>query len=148
MFIQPLINQDSDRLSGIFWMTANQIILWLHYSDVILHDNTARTNRYNYPLSLFILVDCNSKSCLGAQVFLNDKTQESYKWVLQQILNATGIEPKVILTDMDSTMDVACRSIYKNTYHIYCIWHLSQNLIKNLKSKLGVETFKKFINDF
>ncbi|CAB5377078.1 unnamed protein product [Rhizophagus irregularis] len=148
MFIQPLINPDSDRLSGIFWMTANQIMLWSRYSDVILHDNMARTNKYNYPLSLFILVNCNGKSRLGAQAFLNDETQESYEWVLQQTLDATGIEPQVILTDMDPAMDVACQSVYKNTYHIHCIWHLSQNLIKRLKSKLGVANFKMFINDF
>ena len=142
MFIQPLINPDSDRLCGIFWMTANQIMLWSRYSDVILHDNTARTNKYNYPLSLFILVDCNGKSRLGAQAFLNDETQESYEWVLQQTLDATGIELQVILTDMDPAMDAACQSVYKNTYHIHCIWHLSQNLIKRLKSKLGVANFK------
>ena len=99
MFVQPLINVDSNRLYGVFWMTANQIILWSRYSDVILHDNTSRTNKYNYPLSLFILVDNDGKSRLGAQAFLNDETQESYEWILQQTLDATGIEPSVFITD-------------------------------------------------
>ena len=71
MFVQPLINTDSDQLCGIFWMTSDQILLWSRYSDVILHDNTSRTNKYNFPLSLFILVDNDGKSRLGAQVFLN-----------------------------------------------------------------------------
>ena len=66
MFVQSLINADSDRLCGIFWMTSNQILLWSHYSDVILHYNTSRTNKYNFPLLLFILVDNNGKSRLGA----------------------------------------------------------------------------------
>ena len=74
-------------------MMANQVILWSCYLDIILHDNTSRTNKYNYPLSLFILVDNDGKSRLEAQAFLNDKTQESYEWVLQQILNMTGIKP-------------------------------------------------------
>src|SRR5436190_23229277 len=95
MFVQPLINADSNRLCGIFWMTANQIILWSRYSDVVLHDNTSRTNKYNYPLSLFILVDSEGKSRLGAQAFLNDETQESY---VQQTLDATGSEPQVIIS--------------------------------------------------
>src|SRR5207248_6860312 len=72
MFVQPLINVNNGRLCGVFWMTANQIILWSCYSDVILHDNTSRTNKYNYPLSLFILVDSDGKSHLEAQAFLND----------------------------------------------------------------------------
>ena len=70
-------------------MTSNQILLWSRYSDVILHDNTLRTNKYNFPLSLFILVDNDSKSRLSAQAFLNDKTQESYEWILQQTLDTT-----------------------------------------------------------
>src|SRR5437588_2647074 len=137
MFVQPLINADSDRLCGIFWMTANQILLWSRYSDVILHDNTSRTNKYNYLLSLFILVDSDRKSRLGAQAFLNDETQESYEWILQQTLDATGIEPKVIITNMDLAMDVACQITYTNAYHIHCIWHMAQNLPKRLKNKLG-----------
>jgi hypothetical protein len=151
MFVQPLINVDSNRLCGVFWMIANQIILWSRYSDVVLHDNTSRTNKYNYPLSLFIFVDNEGKSCLGAQAFLNDETQESYEWILQQTLDATGSEPRVIIviiTDMDPAMDAACKIIYKNTYHIHCIWHLSQNLPKRLKSKLGTTNFKAFINEF
>lgn len=148
MVVQPLINIDSNRLCGIFWMTANQILLWSRYSDVVLHDNTSRTNKYNYPLSLFILVDNDGKSRLGAQAFLNDETQESYEWILQQTLIATGIEPQVIMTDMDPAMDAACQIIYKNTYHIHCIWHLSQNLPRRLKAKLGTENFKSFLSDF
>jgi hypothetical protein len=50
---------------------------------------------------LFILVDNDGKSRLEAQAFLNNETQETYEWILQQTLEATGIEPKVIITDMD-----------------------------------------------
>ncbi|CAB5362866.1 unnamed protein product [Rhizophagus irregularis] len=72
---------------------SNQISLWSCYFDVILHDNTSRINKYNYPLSLFILVDNNGKLQLGAQTFLNDETQESYEWGLQQMLDTTGSKP-------------------------------------------------------
>ncbi|CAG8657979.1 4800_t:CDS:1, partial [Dentiscutata heterogama] len=44
---------------------------------------------------------------LGAQAFLNDKIQESYKWVLQQTLDATSFEPYVFITDMDPTINAA-----------------------------------------
>jgi hypothetical protein len=97
---------------------------------------------------LFILVDNDGKSRLGAQAFLNDKTQESYEWILQQTLDATGSEPRVILTDMDPAMDAACQNIYKNTYHVHCIWHMSQNLPKRLKAKLETADFKQFVDDF
>ncbi|CAG8581137.1 17484_t:CDS:10, partial [Dentiscutata erythropus] len=82
MFIQPLINTDSDRLCSIFWMTEDQIVLWSHFSDIVLHDNTLRTNKYNYPLFLFILVNNDRRSRLRAQAFLNDETKESYEWAV------------------------------------------------------------------
>ncbi|CAG8695208.1 4671_t:CDS:2 [Dentiscutata erythropus] len=146
IFVQPLINVDSNRLCSIFWMTANQILLWSHYFDVVLHDNISRTNKYNFPLSLFILVDSEGKSRLGAQAFLNNETQESYKWVLQQTLDATSSEPNVFITDMDPAMNAACKNIYENTYYLYCIWHLLQNLPKRLKSKLAL--IEKYPNTY
>ncbi|GES84294.1 protein FAR-RED IMPAIRED RESPONSE 1-like [Rhizophagus clarus] len=106
------------------------------------------TNKYNFPLSLFILVDNDGKLRLGAQAFLNDETQESYEWILQQTLDATGIEPKVIIIDMDPAIDAACQTTYSNAYHVHCIWHMAQNLPKRLKNKLGTTDFKEFIHDF
>ncbi|CAG8709747.1 12795_t:CDS:2, partial [Racocetra persica] len=101
MFIQPLINTDSNRLSK----PINTIFFYL-YS--------------------FLLI----------------------MMVLQQTLDATGSEPWVIMTDMDLAIDMACQVKYINSYHVHCIWHMSQNLPKRLKTKLGSENFKEFICDF
>ncbi|CAG8712136.1 12102_t:CDS:2, partial [Dentiscutata erythropus] len=76
---------------------------------------------------------------------LNQQKEES---TMFQTLDATGSEPRVFITDMDPAMDAACKSVYKNSYHIHCIWHLAQNLPKRLKSKLGHVKFKEFINEF
>ena len=67
---------------------------------------------------------------------------------MQQTLDATSSQPRVILTDMDPAMNAACQTIYKGTYHIHCIWHMSQNLPKRLKHKLGAADFKTFNTDF
>ena len=63
-------------------------------------------------------------------------------------MDITGLEPQVIMTDIDPVMNVACQRIYKNRYHIYYIWHMSQNLPKRLKNKLKIADFKTFIKDF
>src|SRR5277367_2423844 len=36
---------------------------------------------------------------------------------------------------------------FSSTFHIHCIWHISQNLPKQLKGKLG-SSFSDFIKDF
>ena len=72
-FVKPWIDDTSNRLIGLFWMSPQQRECWLRFNDIIIHDNTARTNKYNYPLSLFILIDNFNKSRLAAQAFLADE---------------------------------------------------------------------------
>src|SRR5439155_1064033 len=42
----PCVDQETSRLSGVFWMTSEQQVLYSRYNDVIIHDNTALTNQY------------------------------------------------------------------------------------------------------
>lgn len=142
----PRIDMNSLRLTGIFWMSSEQQLLYSKYHDVILHDNTALTNKYKWPLSLFLAVDCNNKSRLLAQAFIQDETEESYIWLLK-CFKRTNIEPKTIITDADPAMLSALQQELPNTFHVTCIYHLSQNLPKRLKSILGKD-YLQFLNDF
>ncbi|CAG8727683.1 22871_t:CDS:2 [Dentiscutata erythropus] len=44
-------------------------------------------------------------------------------------------------------MDSTLKQTYKTTKLLYCIYHISQNFLKNLKAKLGV-AYGQFINNF
>jgi len=138
---------DENRLTRLFWMSSSQIALWLEYHDVVLNDNTAKTNHYNMPLSLFLIFDNNTKSRLIAQSLVSDETVETYKWILECTKKATMTEPMVFVTDADPAMDAAVVQIYDTAYPIHCIFHISENLPKNLKAKLGNE-YDGFVRDF
>jgi hypothetical protein len=144
-FIKPLL--DDNRLVGIFWMSPAQRERWLTFHDIIIHDNTARTNKYNYPLSLFILIDNYNKSRLAAQAFMQDERQESYEWVLRCCLEACGIPPLTFVTDADPAMIAAISIVFPKVHHIQCLYHLYQNLPKNLRSCLG-SLYQEFLKDF
>ncbi|CAB4429910.1 unnamed protein product [Rhizophagus irregularis] len=94
MLVISRIDPITLRLTGIFWMNSKQQLLFSKYNDVILHDNIALTNRYKWPLSLFIVVDCNNKIRLLAQAFVQDETECSYVWLIQY-LKKTSIIPHV-----------------------------------------------------
>ena len=128
-------------------MSPAQITLWLEYHDVILNDNTAKTNRYQMPLSLFLVTDNNTKSRLVAQALVSDETVESYKWVLECTKNATMTEPLVFVTDADSAANAAIGQVYEMTYPVHCIFHIGENLPKNTKSKLSNQ-YEDFVRDF
>ncbi|CAG8442619.1 3408_t:CDS:2, partial [Cetraspora pellucida] len=102
---------DSDNcLTQIFWMTPKQISLWLEYYNVILNNNTSKTNRYQMPLSLFFAVNNNIRSRFVVQALVFDKTVDSYLWILQCTMKAKGVEPMVFVTDADLAMDTGIQT--------------------------------------
>ncbi|GBC51893.2 protein FAR1-RELATED SEQUENCE 5-like [Rhizophagus irregularis DAOM 181602=DAOM 197198] len=147
-FVKPLIDDTSNRLIGIFWMSPEQRERWSKFYDIIIHDNTARTNKYNYPLSLFILIDNYNKSRLAAQAFIQDEKQESYEWLLRCCLEACEIPPLTFITDADPAMIAAISTVFPETHHMQCLYHLYQNLPKNLRSCLGSPLYQEFLKDF
>ncbi|CAB4492897.1 unnamed protein product [Rhizophagus irregularis] len=137
----------TSSLTHLFWMSPKQQILWLRYHDVIMHDNTYKTNRYNRPLSLFVTPDNNLKTRIVAQAIVDDETQLSYEWVFQCVKEAIGVSPKVFVTDGNSAVNATVIIQFLNTFHMHCIWHISQNLLKQLKGKLS-SSFDDFMKDF
>ncbi|CAG8775924.1 4794_t:CDS:2, partial [Racocetra fulgida] len=79
--------------------------------DIILNDNTAATNTYNLPLSIFAIVDNNFRSQIIAQAILPDETSENLESVVPEI--------------------------YTNTYLLHYVWHIGHNLEKQLAKLLG-----------
>ncbi|CAG8592520.1 5604_t:CDS:2, partial [Racocetra fulgida] len=75
----------------------------------------------------------NQQCNKGTQAFINDETQESYEWILQQTLNATGLEPQVILTDIDPAMDAASVSASSSM----------ANIVEALDSRMQQEAMNK-----
>ena len=74
-------------------MSPEQVQRWITYHDVILNDNTHRTNQYNMPLSLFIAIDNHFRTRLVAQAVVNDEMKETYEWLLNVTLQATNYTP-------------------------------------------------------
>ena len=146
-FVKPLLDDTSNRLIGIFWMSPEQREKWSKFYDIIIHDNTARTNKYNYLLSLFILIDNYNKSRLVAQAFVQDERQETYEWILQCCLEACEVPPLTFVTDGDPAMIAAASVVFPKTHHMQCLFHIYQNLPKNLRSCLG-SLYQEFLKDF
>ena len=115
------LDSATGSLTHLFWMTPEQQILWLRYHDVIMHDNTCKTNRYNRPLSLFVTPDNNLKTRIVAQAIVDDESQFSYEWVFQCVKEATGVAPKVFVTDGDPAVNAAVAIQFPNTFHMHCI---------------------------
>jgi hypothetical protein len=81
-----------------------------------------------------------------ANALVEDKIAYTYTWILQCLLKATGnIAPETFWTDSEPGLINAALQVFPTTPHFYCLFHIWQNIIKNLKSKLGSKflTFSK-----
>ena len=145
-------------LRRLFWMSPNQIELWTQYHDIVINDITCKTNRYDMALSLFVIIDNYNSSRLVCQALVNDETAEAHTWIFECTLLATGgkrqnenidgrLIPLVFMTDSDPAVDAACIRVYKGCYAMHCIYHINQNLYKNLSGSLG-ENYSQFLNEF
>ncbi len=77
-----------------------------------------------------------------------DETVESYEWFLDCVLHATNyILPICLFSDSDPALMKAVMSKIPNIHHFLCIFHIQENLRKNLASKLG-QDYKSFYKDF
>ena len=146
----PRLEGLSNELTGLFWMTSQQRNeLWPKFRDVVIHDNTAKTNRYEMSLSLFVGIDNNYKTRVLAQALIKYETQADYSWILQCTLEATdNLPPIVLFTDSDPGMIAAVQVVYPETRHLLCIYHIAENVKKKARSKLHGEMVNSFVKDF
>ncbi|RHZ89158.1 hypothetical protein Glove_18g82 [Diversispora epigaea] len=136
-----------NRLTRLLWMSPDQIDLWLKYYNVVVNDNTAKTNQYQILLEIFIIIDNKCKTRLVCQALVSDETLDTHVWILECIRKATEQAPIVMFTDADPALDAAIPIVFPETYPAHCIFHIAQNLPKNLKGKLG-ERWNDFIKQF
>lgn len=137
----------SNRLVRLCWMTGDQQQLYARYHDVLQTDNTFQTNRYRMPLTLFIVVDCDGRSRIVMQGIMSNETMESYKWMMDQLLNTTKLSPRVIISDADPALLAALPLVFPDAYELHCIFHIMCNLRKRVGSALQ-STYKAFEKAF
>ena len=87
-------------------------------------------------LMLIIAVDNNFRNIIIAAAILEDETEATFTWVLQELKNSCDVTPTVLYSDADPALISAVRTNYPETHHFHCIFHIDLNLRKKLKGKL------------
>jgi hypothetical protein len=81
------------------------------------------------------------------------KDEASFTWIFQKLeLIYLGFEHlqslslTTIITDADPAIIAALVTVYPNTHHLLCIWHVQKDVIAYIKKKLErAEFVKSFI---
>ena len=76
---------------------------------------------------------------------VSDETTESYEWLLQVFLEAMSQKhPISAITDGDHAMAAAIKSVWPDTDHRLCSWHIEENMTMYLKKEKRKE-FRRLI---
>ncbi len=134
------INEETQRLERVIWMYPEQRINYSRFYDIVVFDNTYKTNRFQMPFGIFTGVNNFGQSICFAGTLTIEENEETFQWIFSKFLNMVNYNaPLVLLTDDDRAIASAYKKILEplNTKHRLCQWHLLKNVMKNLIGKLG-----------
>jgi hypothetical protein len=135
---------NNGRLTHLFWCDGVAQRDYTIFGDVVAFDATYKRNKYMCPLVVFSGVNHHNKSIVFCAAIVCDETEETYVWLLEQLLAAMGGKsPTSVITDGDLAMRNAIRRIFPDCHHRLCAWHLIRNACTNIGKKQFVRRFKQ-----
>ncbi|XP_002450570.2 protein FAR1-RELATED SEQUENCE 5 [Sorghum bicolor] len=136
------------HLKGLIWCDCQCRLDYRAFGDVVVFDSTYKTNRYNLPLVPFVGVNHHGSTVLFACGIVAQETIESYVWLLSTLSDAMAQKhPVSVITDGDLAMQRAIRVVWPNSSHRLCIWHIEQNIVRNLHDDGVKNDFRYFLYD-
>lgn len=153
------VTSEEGILRSFFFASPEAILLARRFPTVLGIDCTYKTNRFNIPLLHIVGTTNSHKSFTVALCFLESEVQDSYEWALRQLSSIvfdpdhTSVSlPKTFATDAEPALYNAITTVFPQSTHILCIWHINQNIGKNCKKRFkdgdDWEEFLKLWNNF
>ena len=139
--VVPETEPGTNRLTHLFWMSPSQVEIAQRFNYLVVHDNTYNCNQF-FHLGCFTTINEHGKSLLTAQALVLGERDCDYDWQLRQWLNNVPASPKVLMTDADVACANAVRTLLKKTEHLWCIWHIIENIRKKLLRKMGKHRYQ------
>ncbi|CAG8846877.1 36715_t:CDS:1, partial [Gigaspora margarita] len=112
---------------------------YCRFNNVVVFDNTYKTNWFNMPFGIFTGVNNYSQSICFAGTLMNNESANSFIWTFNTFLEIVNNNaPKIFLTNEDQAIIKAINQVFQlfGTKHALYLWHLFKNIIKNLQGIL------------
>nr|GEY19056.1 hypothetical protein [Tanacetum cinerariifolium] len=106
-------------------------------------ENQIRTGSTIWSLYLSLAMTNTESVTFGARM-LSNETIKSYKWLLTCFLKAFNKQPRLVITDQDLAMRNVIASVFNESTHRLCMWHITNKLPLKICSKvLDNGTFRR-----
>lgn len=120
---------DDNGVENIFWVDGAARDVYKLYHDCISFDTIFMTNQYNIPCAPFIGINRYGQSIQLGCGFLRTGGIANFEWLFRTFLIAMdGLHPLNIFTDQDDAMRSAIETVFPDTIHRNCRWHIMQKV--------------------
>ncbi|XP_074301582.1 protein FAR1-RELATED SEQUENCE 5-like [Silene latifolia] len=139
---------EKGRLSNLFWRDAMMRDDYLLYGDVKIFDTTYRINRYNLICGAFVGINNHWSNVMFGYAFLWNEREESFEWLFNVFNESMGedVRPVSIFTDQYQAIANAIETVYPQTRHRLCQWHIQQNAISHFGKLKGDRPFQNLFD--
>ncbi|CAK9146749.1 unnamed protein product [Ilex paraguariensis] len=132
-FFYSIDLNEEHRLRNAFWVDAKGMDDYTHFWDVVSFDTTYFMNKYKIPLVFFIGVNHHVQPTLLGCALIADETVYTFVWLMQTwSLSMGGRAPRVILTDQNNAIKAAIATVFPDTRHCFCLWHVLEKIPRQL----------------
>ncbi|KAM0012441.1 putative transcription factor FAR family [Helianthus debilis subsp. tardiflorus] len=131
-FVVDLFEDGSPR--NIFWADGRSRDAYIKFGDVVVFDVTYMTNKFKMPFAPFVGVNHHRQSILFGGALLENEKQDTFEWLFKNFLKCMFDKyPSAMITDQDKAICNAIQSVFPNTRHRYCSWHIKKHETEHLR---------------
>jgi len=107
-------HESSQVVSDIFWTHPDSLKLLNAFSNVLLMDNTYKTNKYRLPLLKIVGVTLIGLTFSAAFVLMSSECENNFTWALQRLqgLFFRDVYPTIIVCDRNLALMNAIKVIF------------------------------------
>ncbi|XP_021837651.1 protein FAR1-RELATED SEQUENCE 5-like [Spinacia oleracea] len=135
---------EENQLTNFFWRDGRMRSDYEAFGDLLIHDTTYRTNKYDMICGPFVGMNLHTQNIMFGVGFILNEKAGSFEWLFNSFLTSMGgKQPVTIMTDQCSAMDKAIREVFPKSRHRLCTWHIGENVIVNIKGVMAKEGFKR-----
>ncbi|XP_074315243.1 protein FAR1-RELATED SEQUENCE 5-like [Silene latifolia] len=140
-------DQETDELTHVFMSHPEDVKMFRSYYYVVLIDSTYKTNLYRLQLVEMVGVTSVGKSFVIAYALVTHESEDGYRWVLQKLkaLLNDAVQPNVIVTDCEQGLLNAIPTVFPDSSHLLCLWHIYSNVETKALDLTGRDSWAKHI---
>ncbi|XP_019179032.1 PREDICTED: protein FAR1-RELATED SEQUENCE 5-like [Ipomoea nil] len=135
------------RLCIFFWRDGQMRRDYEVFGDLLVHDTTYRTNKYDMICAPFVGMNHHCMNVMFGCGFLMNERIESFVWLFKVFSRSMGGKsPQTIMTDQCAAMAAAISKVFPTSRHRLCIWHIGENSKKHIKTLRSNKDFLDMFN--